>query len=310
MPDLEFSFKLGEDTGYKLDAEPDLDFDVKMDVIPVGLPPTGTTEITINQNGVSTHDVTNYASAEITVNVPGYTLRDMANKMTVTDTHLDLGDITWVMPYAYYNCDTLESVYAPEVTSFGTGLSGGNVGQYVFYSCSNLESIYFPKLTSVGGGGYQFAYCSKLATINVPFACGQHIFEYCSGLQTAVVRGTGQWNSYGFRSCTNLEIVDAKCSALATYEFSGCSKLKTLILRRTASATTASNINAFNGTPFASGGTGGTLYVPSALIDTYKAAARWTTLFGDSRAEGYANNQILPIEGSIYETKYADGSDI
>lgn len=25
---------------------------------------------------------------------------------------------------------------------------------------------------------------------------------------------------------------------------------------------------------------------------------------------GYANNQILPIEGSIYETKYADGTPI
>ncbi len=310
MPDKEFSFFVGEDIGYKLDVEPDLDFNVQMNVIPVGEPPTGTKEITINQNGTTTHDVTNYASAEITVDVPGYTVKDMANRRTITETTLDLTGITWIMPYTFYNCDTFTSVYAPDVTTFGTAASGTSVGAYTFYSCSNLESIYFPKLTAYGSGGYQFAYCSKLTTINLPSGCGQHMFEYCTGLVNAVLRGSATWNSYGFSGCTNLEVVDTSVTALKTYEFSGCTKFKTLILRRTASAATLSNINTFNETPFASGGTGGTLYVPSALIDTYKAAARWTTLFGDSRAEGYANNQILPIEGSIYETKYADGSDI
>lgn len=33
-------------------------------------------------------------------------------------------------------------------------------------------------------------------------------------------------------------------------------------------------------------------------------------MFGDSRATGYVNNQILPIEGSVYENKYADGTTI
>lgn len=35
-----------------------------------GVTPTGTKQISITQNGVTTEDVTNYASAEITVNVP------------------------------------------------------------------------------------------------------------------------------------------------------------------------------------------------------------------------------------------------
>ena len=35
-----------------------------------GITPTGTKEITITENGTTTEDVTNYASAQITVNVP------------------------------------------------------------------------------------------------------------------------------------------------------------------------------------------------------------------------------------------------
>ena len=51
-----------------------------------------------------------------------------------------------------------------------------------------------------------------------------------------------------------------------------------------------------------SNGSGGTLYVPQALISTYQSATNWSTILG------YANNQILPIEGSIYENQYADGT--
>jgi len=39
--------------------------------IPTGVTPTGTKQISITQNGTTTEDVTNYANAEITVNVSG-----------------------------------------------------------------------------------------------------------------------------------------------------------------------------------------------------------------------------------------------
>lgn len=56
--------------------------------------------------------------------------------------------------------------------------------------------------------------------------------------------------------------------------------------------------------PFQSGGSGGTLYVPSALISAYQSATNWSTVLG------YPNNQIEAIEGSVYETQYADGTPI
>lgn len=37
------------------------------------------------------------------------------------------------------------------------------------------------------------------------------------------------------------------------------------------------------------------LYVPSAQVAGYQAAANWSTILG------YANNNILPVEGSPYE---------
>ena len=56
------------------------------------------------------------------------------------------------------------------------------------------------------------------------------------------------------------------------------------------------NVSAFTGTPFASGGTGGTLYVPQDLISSYQADTKWSTVLGYN-----ANNQIKAIEGSPYE---------
>ena len=48
--------------------------------IPAGTTPTGTKQISITQNGTTTEDVTNYASAQITVAVP-----QPSGSTTVTD---------------------------------------------------------------------------------------------------------------------------------------------------------------------------------------------------------------------------------
>lgn len=76
----------------------------------------------------------------------------------------------------------------------------------------------------------------------------------------------------------------------------------TIILRNNV----VPDLRAINGLPtcFQTAGSGGTLYVPQALIAEYQAATNWSTILG------YTNNQILPIEGSIYETQYADGTPI
>jgi hypothetical protein len=95
------------------------------------------------------------------------------------------------------------------------------------------------------------------------------------------------------------------------YMFQSSSNLETLILRKTSLAA-LNNINAFNSTLFASGKSGGTLYVPQALIASYEAATNWSTILG------YANNQIKSIESTHTDPTapidltlyYADGTPI
>ncbi len=99
-----------------------------------------------------------------------------------------------------------------------------------------------------------------------------------------------------FYIASELQIIDlGLAGSISSGDFQN-SKLNTLILRKTSAITTLANINAFNGTPFVSNGTGGTLYVPSDLIASYEAATNWSTILG------YSNNSIQVIEGSIYET--------
>lgn len=90
------------------------------------------------------------------------------------------------------------------------------------------------------------------------------------------------------------------------------SALTVLILRNSTNIVPMNNLNTFNGTPFKSGGTGGTIYIPKALYDhlgdggslDYKAATNW------SAVNGYGTITWAQIEGSQYENYYADGTPI
>ena len=152
---------------------------------------------------------------------------------------------------------------------------------------TGVTSVSLPNATSMGANS--FYGCTALISVSMHSLC--------------VLNETS-----GFYGCSNLAILDCGGQGdnprfSSTYILRNCTKLKTLILRNT-SAWSLSNINVFQGSPFASNGTGGTLYVPSALISSYQSATNWSTILG------YANNQILSIEGSIYETQYADGTPI
>lgn len=143
------------------------------------------------------------------------------------------------------------------------------INAYAFSSCSNLQGIVLPSVKQVNGGAYMFNGCSALAYADF-------------GDKYATVGSAG----------------------IAIAFFSNCTALKTLILRTTSKVVPLSVSTALNGSPFASDKSGGTLYVPSALISSYQSATNWSTILG------YANNSIKAIEGSQYENYYADGTPI
>jgi hypothetical protein len=183
-------------------------------------------------------------------------------------------------------------------------ITGSYVGYAAFSGCEGLTSLAFPDVVTLGeevckGTGLTTVHL-KQATFN-----GYSIFRECAKLETFVCEKAtiGARFYYLFYNCSKLKAFDADISNIKSDMFTNCNVLKTVVLRGNSVCALA-HVNNFNNTPFASGKTGGTLYVPQALIESYQSATNWSTILG------YTNNQILPIEGSIYETQYADGTPI
>lgn len=176
--------------------------------------------------------------------------------------------------------------YACPITSFSSDSATSLAGE-AFHGCNQLISVSLPNVTS-GMWTNAFYGCSRLVGIVLP-------------------KFTGQFQNSTFYNCSSLQYVDflgaPNLQVLNDQTFRSAVSFETLIIR-SSNLITLRNISVFQNTPFASGGTGGTLYVPSALISSYQSATNWSTILG------YANNSIQAIEGSQYENYYADGTPI
>jgi hypothetical protein len=105
----------------------------------------------------------------------------------------------------------------------------------------------------------------------------------CSKLVDVDIHNSSYISSYTFQSCTSLKKIDLhRVGTIGTNAFNGATKFETLIIR-TDSVVTLGGTNAFTNTKIKSGGTG-YIYVPSALIDSYKSATNWSTLSAQFRA--------------------------
>lgn len=200
---------------------------------------------------------------------------------TGTSFTVNAPDVLTVKDYAFQQSTKLTSVSLPKMTT---------LGDYVFEKCA-LTSVHFPKLTTIGAIGNVFLNCTSLTVAVLPAI-------------NTILR-----NSY-FQGCSSLNSVDLGVPPdLYGNCFKNCSSLSVIVLRA-ASVIRLNNINSFDGTPFANGGTGGTIYIPKSLYDhlgdnsssDYKAATNWSTV------DGYGTITWAKIEGSYYETRYADGT--
>lgn len=134
------------------------------------------------------------------------------------------------------------------------------------------------KLTSyvTSARSFALAYCNKLVDVTLPNLLS---------MPTAFLQG-----------CYLLTKIDCgKLEQINSQSMANCSQLQTLIIRANQ-VCTINNTNAFVGTAFYTNGTGGTLYVPQALIASYQADTNWATVLAYN-----PNNQILAIEGSPHE---------
>ncbi len=189
-----------------------------------------------------------------------------------------------------------------------------SLGAHVFRDSTNLTNLYIPNLQKIKCT-YTFYNCSKLTSFHTNAVSWSGSMDYtfygCSKLVTVVMPKYNSYiNSAAFDNCYALTAIDMGAitriagNGGTVHNFQNCNKLETIIIRKTDAICTlsdASDIN-FKSSPFASTGTGGTLYVPQALVESYQNATNWSTLL--------SHNQILPIEGSEYEHYYADGTPI
>lgn len=247
-------------------------------------------------------------------------LTQYANETTgASDTNLSDAVGTLIDGYGQggggWTTDGIASRAEPSGDITITLADGQTVGERAFQNCKNITGVTFTGSPYIGPNA--FSGCTGLRTLHAEKLLGlrssyynsaQNVFYGCSSLEMAVFPSFGNYalDSYNFRNCTSLTAVDLNNASRigGANVFDGCTNLTTFIIRKTDSAAGLQNVNNFSNTPFASGGTGGTLYVPSALISSYQSASNWSTILG------YANNSIQAIEGSVYETKYADGTPI
>lgn len=192
------------------------------------------------------------------------------------------------------------------ITAFSSN-KAQKINGYAFQNCSNMTAVNLPSCARLEGSCFEN--CSALATVelsNSYSVSGGNQFRSCTSLVDFLCWANGTASNM-FYGCSNLESLDM--AHLGVYNvasgcFNNCAKLNVLVLRKTSGIVALANVAAFNGTPFASGGSGGTIYVPQALLATYPTSTNWSTI------NGYGTVTWAAIEGSYYETHYADGTVI
>lgn len=178
-------------------------------------------------------------------------VRDYAFYQHQNLTTADFSSATNIGDYSFYKCLSLAFVNASSTT---------NIGVFAFKGCSSLTSANYPLATTVGQGA--FDECSILTSVNLP-------------LVTAIEPLT-------FRKCDSLATVNLPVvTSIGTQAF--YSSGVTSLTLRSDTICTLENADAFYFTPIEEGT--GYIYVPSNLVDSYKAADGWST---------YAN-QIMAI---------------
>lgn len=155
-----------------------------------------------------------------------------------------------------------------------------------------LESIIFPEgLTTIGGAQFANVTFTELIIPEGVTEIGQWGFQN-SKLEKVTLPSTLSSAGAIFLRCYDLKVVDVYCniSFMQYRDFENCTSLDTLILRN--STMSKMKTDGFDTTKIAAGE--GYIYVPRALIDSYKAESTWSAYVNQFRVlEDYT------VDGSI-----------
>ena len=237
---------------------------------------SGTKSITENGTGIS---VSGYSAVDVNVSGGGGISVDEMAAHTGPS-----GDITIT------TATVQERAFMSTPITGVTLTTRTSIPSMCFNGCSSLVYVASSSVTGMSGN-QNFLGCTSLTTINLP--------------NITALAGNA------FQGCTSLQVFDLPKLTSLNYArcLYGCSNLKTIVLRSTS--VVPINNDCLTNTPFGSGGSGGTIYIPESLYNAlgtgtndYKATANWSTY------DGYGTITWAKIEDSYYETHYADGTTI
>lgn len=152
-------------------------------------------------------------------------------------------------------------------------------GSANFSGCYALKSIYLKHFEIVPSGTFYSCYALSQADIKGVTSLYQNAFCRCSSLESAFFPLCSVVGNSCFSNCSSLSQVTLGCTSIGVNAFSNCTSLESLYML-TCSVPSLS-ANAFGNTPMADNtllGHFGSIYVPSSLVASFKAATNWVSL--------------------------------
>lgn len=237
---------------------------------------------------------------QVTVNVPetGITVEQLATNSAPT------GDI--VLDSSITTLGTMAFAGKPIKTFTGPGVT--TMTRNCFGDCALLESASFPNLITFKGFNINNASDGKVESMTkllIPKVerLDTQVFTQMPALENLALpslTGNPSTNHLNFTG-SGIKVVDIgeNFGDFASAGFSNANNVETVILRKQTQISLG-NTSCFNSTKLAVSGSGGEIYVPSALLTDYETGTNWSAL----------NATYKAIEGSYYETHYADGTEV
>lgn len=181
-------------------------------------------------------------------------------------------DITQISSGTFRKATNLKILSLPNLTSIKPTIDA-------FTGCGITEA-YFPKM--MFGGDSLFEGCASLTSVNLPEytnnGSSQRQFYACKKLETAILPKM-KYLVNAFNGCTVLKKVDlGVCEAIKNWTFDNCHALEALIIRTSTMCTLSATL------PSITSGSSNYIYVPSVLVDTYKAGTNWSRYADQIRA--------------------------
>ena len=197
---------------------------------------------------------------------------------------------------AFGGCKSLEYINLPNAR-----IAGGD-NNNVFINCTSLTTAILPSIENLINRNGLLSGCIALKTVDFSglVGMGSGLFQNCTSLETVVLPSfNGSLYDGNFNGCTSLIKVDfgGGISMIRSNTFNGCTDLKAVIIRKSSGVSSCGNINNINNCGISAGT--GYVYVPSALVDSYKTASGWSTYASQIRAiEDYS------VDGTVTGTIY------